>query len=64
VTEPGRPGYLERTLRDAVSVLGRLLAWLLYALIVAAPFLLLGAVVLVLERRRRRRSEERLLERA
>jgi len=64
VTEPRRPGYLERTLRDAVSVLGRLVAWLLYALIVAAPFLLLGAVVLVLERRRRRRSEERLLERA
>ncbi|MBA3332017.1 MAG: DUF4349 domain-containing protein, partial [Actinobacteria bacterium] len=64
VTEPRRPGYLERTLRDAVSVLGRLVAWLLYALIVAAPFLLLGAAALVFERRRRRRSEERLLERA
>ena len=51
-------------MRDAVSVLGRLVAWLLYALIVAAPFLLLGAAALELERRRRRRSEQRLLERA
>ncbi len=64
VTEPEQAAYLERTLRDAVSVLGRLVAWLLYALIVAAPFLLLGAAALELERRRRRRSEQRLLERA
>lgn len=62
--KPEDDGYVERRLEDAFSVAGRMLAWLLYALIVAGPLLLLGGLVLVLERRRRRRRDERLLERA
>lgn len=61
---PDRPGYVERTLEDAVDVLGKVVAWGLYVLIVASPFLLVAAVALPLERRRRRRAEQRLLERA
>jgi hypothetical protein len=52
---------LDRTLGDAASVLGRELVWLLYAVLVAAPFAVLTASALALERARRRRSERRLL---
>ncbi len=61
---PKPRGELEQTLRDAVSVLGTILTWLLAALIVAAPFLALAAAGVALERARRRRAERRLLENA
>jgi hypothetical protein len=61
---PSRPGYFERTLRDAFSVVGKAMAWTLYVLVVAAPFLALGLLVALAERARRRRADERLLERA
>ena len=56
------PGRLERTLDDAGAVLARELAILLYALIVAAPFIVLGAAAYFAARIQRRRSDERLLE--
>jgi hypothetical protein len=61
---PDKPGDFERTLRDAASVLGRLLAWSLAGLIVAGPFLTLAILGFFLSRTRRRRSVQRLLERA
>jgi hypothetical protein len=61
---PSRPGYFERTLRDAFSVVGKAIAWTLYVLVVAAPFLALALLVALAERARRRRADERLLERA
>lgn len=59
---PAPPGSFERTLRDALGVLGTAATWLLAALIVAGPFALLAALGVALERRRRRRAERRLLE--
>jgi hypothetical protein len=61
---PAPPGETEQRLRDAVAALGEMVTWLLYAAIVASPFVLLAAVGVALERRRRRRADERLLERA
>ena len=60
---PQAPGKFEQTLRDALSVLGTIVTWLVAGLIVAAPFLLLAALAVALERRRRRAAEERLLAR-
>ncbi|MGH3103218.1 MAG: DUF4349 domain-containing protein [Gaiellaceae bacterium] len=62
--EPQQPGYFERTLRDAASLLVKVLAWMLAFALVLTPFLMLAAVALVLERRRRRRSAQTLLERS
>jgi len=59
---PGKPGYFERTLRDALEVVGKALTWTLYVLIVAVPFILLALLVWLGERARRRRADERLLE--
>ena len=59
---PGKPGYFERTLSDAFEVVGKVLTWTLYVLVVAAPFVLLALLVLLGERARRRRADERLLE--
>ena len=61
---PSPPGRFEDTLRDAVSVLGTIVGWLLYGLIVASPFLALALAAALLDRRRRRRGELGLLERA
>lgn len=61
---PAGPGRFERTLRDALGVLGTMATWLLAALIVTGPFALLAALGVALERRRRRRAEQRLLEQA
>lgn len=58
------PGFFERTLRDAASLLVRIVAWGLAALIVLSPFLALAALAALLERRRRQRSARALLERA
>ena len=58
------PGRIERALDDAGSVLAKEVAFGLYALIVAAPFLLLAALAIVGARAGRRRADQRLLERA
>jgi len=60
---PAPPGQFEATLRDALSVLAKVVSRLLYALIVVSPFLALILGAALLERRRRRRGERALLER-
>jgi hypothetical protein len=62
--KPDHPGRLERTLRDAGGFLVAEVAWLLYAVIVAAPIALLVALALFAARAVRRGSERRLLESA
>jgi Domain of unknown function (DUF4349) len=56
-------GRIERAFDDAASVLGKEIAFALYALIVAAPFLLLAALGIAGARAGRRRADQRLLER-
>ncbi|MBD0347585.1 MAG: DUF4349 domain-containing protein [Thermoleophilia bacterium] len=56
-------GRVERALEDAGSVLAKEVAFGLYALIVAAPFLVLAAAAFFATRVARRRADERLLER-
>jgi Domain of unknown function (DUF4349) len=58
------PGRIKRAVEDAGSVLAKEVAFGLYALIVAAPFLLLIALALFGARAGRRRADQRLLERA
>jgi hypothetical protein len=58
------PGRIERALDDAGSVLAKEVAFGLYALIVASPFLLLIALAILGARAGRRRADQRLLERA
>ena len=57
------PGRIERAVDDAGSVLAKEVAFGLYALIVASPFLLLIAFAIVGARAGRRRADQRLLER-
>jgi Domain of unknown function (DUF4349) len=57
-------GRIERAFDDAASVLGKEIAFGLYAIIVAAPFLLLAALGIAGARAGRRRADQRLLERA
>jgi Domain of unknown function (DUF4349) len=58
------PGRIERAVGDAGSVLAKEVAFGLYALIVASPFLLLVALGIAGARAGRRRADQRLLERA
>jgi hypothetical protein len=58
------PGRIERALDDAGSLLAKEVAFGLYALIVASPFLLLLGLAIVGARVGRRRADQRLLERA
>ena len=58
------PGRIERALDDAGSLLAKEVAFGLYALIVASPFLLLLSLAIVGARVGRRRADQRLLERA
>ncbi len=58
---PAQPGRIERAARDAASVLAREVAWILYVLIVAAPFVLLAGAGAIALRTARRRADERLL---
>src|SRR3954471_7960247 len=58
---PHKQGDVERTLRDAASVLALELAYGLYALIVAAPFALLAFLIWMGARVARRRADDRLL---
>ena len=55
------PGAFRTFWDDASKILGTELIWLLYALVVAGPFLLLALVALFAERNRRRRSADSLL---
>jgi hypothetical protein len=57
--EPGRFG---RFWDNSGNILGKEAIAVLYALVVAGPFLLLAALLLVAERSRRRRADHRLLE--
>ena len=57
------PGRIERALDDAGSVLATEVAWIVYALVVAAPVALLAFAALLLTRLARRRSDRLLLER-
>ena len=59
----GKEGRIERALGDAASVLAKEVAFGLYALIVAAPFVLLAAAAYFAARAGRRRADDRLLER-
>ncbi len=58
---PHKQGDIERTLRDAASILALELAYGLYALIVAAPFALLAFLIWMGARAARRRADDRLL---
>jgi hypothetical protein len=58
------PGRIERAVEDAGGVLAKELAFGLYALIVALPFLVLTALAIAGARAGRRRADQRLLERA
>jgi hypothetical protein len=55
------PGAFRTFWDDASKILGTELIWLLYALVVAGPFVLLAILALVVERSRRRRSADSLL---
>jgi len=56
------PGRFERFWDNSGDILGKEAIAVLYALVVAGPFLLLGALAIVAERARRRRADHRLLE--
>jgi hypothetical protein len=55
------PGAFRTFWDDATKILGTELIWLLYALVVAGPFVLLALLALLVERNRRRRSADSLL---
>ena len=55
------PGAFRTFWDDASKILGTEVIWLLYALVVAGPFLLLALLALLVERNRRRRSADSLL---
>jgi hypothetical protein len=56
------PGRVERMLGDAGAVLVKEAAWMLYVLVVAAPFVLLAALAVWGVRTVKRLGERRLLE--
>jgi multidrug efflux pump subunit AcrA (membrane-fusion protein) len=58
---PHKEGRIERTLGDAVSILALELVFVLYGLIVIAPFALVAAIVFFAARAGRRRADDRLL---
>ena len=58
------PGRFDRFWSDAGDILGKEAIIVLYALVVAGPFVLLTALVLLAEHARRRRADSRLLEEA
>ena len=61
VEQREEPGAFRTFWDDASKILGTELIWLLYALVVAGPFLLLGLLAWLVERNRRRRSADALL---
>jgi hypothetical protein len=56
------PGRFDRFRDNAGDILGKEAIAVLYALIVAGPFVLIAALLFVAERSRRRRADHRLLE--
>jgi hypothetical protein len=58
------PGRFDRFWGDAGDILGKEAIIVLYALVMAGPFVLLAALALLAERARRRRADSRLLEEA
>jgi hypothetical protein len=58
------PGPFDRFWGDAGDILGKEAIIVLYALVVAGPFVLFAALALLAERARRRRADSRLLEEA
>jgi hypothetical protein len=56
------PGRFDRFLVTSGDILGKEAIAVLYALVVAGPFVLLAALLLLTERARRRRADHRLLE--
>jgi len=56
------PGRFDRFWDNASDILGKELIAVLYALVVAGPFVLLAALLVLGERTRRRRADHRLLE--
>jgi hypothetical protein len=58
---PTPPGRIERALRRAADVLAAELVALIYALVVAAPFVLVAVALLLAARVLRRRGDDRLL---
>jgi Domain of unknown function (DUF4349) len=61
VAPPAKPGRIERRLDAAGTVLAQELAYLLYALVVLAPFALLAAAAVAATRTLRRRADRRVL---
>ena len=59
---PAPPGRIERALDDAGGILVKEVAWTLYALIVAAPFVFLLLLAVAGARYTARRADQRLLE--
>ena len=55
------PGRFDRFWGDAGEILGKEAIAVLYALVIAGPFLILAALALLAERARRRRADHRLL---
>jgi hypothetical protein len=64
VAPPSKPGRVGGALHDAGRILAAEAAIVLYALIVAGPFLLIGAAAWLAARAGRRRASERLLARS
>jgi hypothetical protein len=58
------PGRFDRFLDNTGDILGKEVIAVLYALVVAGPFVLIAALLLLGERTRRRRADHRLLEEA
>lgn len=56
------PGRFDRFRDNAGEILGKEAIAVLYALVVAGPFVLIAALLLIAERTRRRRADHRLLE--
>jgi hypothetical protein len=61
VVVPTEPGRIQRALERAADVLAAETVAIVYAAVVAAPFILLGLVVVIAARAARRRSDRRLL---
>jgi Domain of unknown function (DUF4349) len=58
---PSRPGRIQRALDRAAEVLAAETVAVVYAAVVAAPFILLGLALVIATRAARRRSDRRLL---
>jgi hypothetical protein len=56
------PGRFDRFWDNTSDILGKELIAVLYALVLAGPFVLIAALLFVAERTRRRRADHRLLE--